>query len=263
VKAIIEKALHLSNLAIKHGCDPNMVSAPRQANMIHSFIMSYCNTSESNEKAKNKFTGLYNRTQLSINEFREIFSLMVGMGCELEGRENLGHTALHMACYFSQLNMIMALIEIGADTNVTSNDGSGVLHCLLAADECRQDNEDDLYRGLVILLTNKSDPNHLNDDGMSPSDFIWIPRRKNTWAKAVIHTGYKILVIKSFIDCGHEEKIMVIASPEFEFSDDDSKLPVSKMTLDEWSGTRRERLGCQECRANEDAAGSCENSETS
>lgn len=242
----IEKSLQLSNLAVKHGCDPNLTSFPGQTNVIHAFITGF-----NHAFADAGSYRLHNCVQLPINKFREIFSCMVGMGCELEGRDAYGHTVLFWACLLWQSDMIMALIDIGANTNATDDTGNSVLHCSLTVNGIIQRDYGSLHRGLVFLLSQKVDPNHLNDAGLSPSDHACMSLTMlDTWAKAVKHAGYETLWIKrKHIDCGHDEKILIVVSAGFELSGN-STLPISDITLDEWK-EKRKRLGCQMSQFNE------------
>jgi hypothetical protein len=197
-------------------------------------------------------SGNYNCVQLPINKFREIFSCMVGMGCELEGRGVDEYTALLWACFLGQWDMITALIDIGANTNATTNTGNNALHCSLAGDDRIQRDYDSFHRGLVFLLSQKVDPNHLNNEGLSPSDYAYeSPTSFDMWIKAVKHAGYDTLWIKRK-HCEHEEEILVVVSAGFGPSN--SILPISNMTLDKWLEKRfggRQPFRCPECQTNE------------
>lgn len=246
----IDNALHLSNLAISHGCDPNIIVFPHNDNMLHRFIW---NVHQGNESVKNaNVSGSYNIAHLPVNKVCEVFSSMVGMGCELEGRDLNGETALLRACSMLGPKMIAALIDIGADINATDNHRNGVLHqILIGAEIMHPDCEDSLYRGLTVLLANNADPNHFNNLGGSPSDYaLKRPTSLDAWKKAIEDAGYKILTLtlKSKIDdLGSEEDIeeimiSVIVSAGFELSGDNTTLPVSNITLVEWLKKRVETL---------------------
>jgi hypothetical protein len=149
--------------------------------------------------------------------------------------------------------MITALIDIGAHINTTSDTGNSVLHCFLAVGErIRRYDDNSLYRGLVFLLSQKVDPNHLNNEGHSPSDYACgSPTRLDMWIKAVKDAGYDTLWIKRK-HCEHEEEILVVVSAGSGPSD--STLPISNMTLDKWLEKRfggRQPFGCPECQTNE------------
>lgn len=236
----IDNALQLSNLAINYGCDPNIIEIPSCGSIIHFFILYY----RSRILKDPSF-------HLAINKYHDIFSSMVKMGCELEGRDQDEDTALLSACYLPEPNMIAALIDIGADINATDGDGDGVLHHILYARKIHCDFEN-LGRGLEILLINKADPNHLNNFGLSPSDHASVLSIKvSLWDKAVEHAGYKTLVIKGVLpQCGHLEEVTIIVSAGFEV-DKNSTLPISNLTVEEWLKRRYERtvrfFECQKC----------------
>lgn len=238
--ASITTALQLSNLAINHGCDPNSVLISKQQNLIQGFIgLAYCFAIYDVENDM-YYLQANHHFHLSTSVCRDLFSSMVGMGCELEGRNNEGFTAFLCACLLSQTNTMMALINIGADANATANNGKGTLHCSILGNEKRPSAS--LYRGLLILLTNKVDPNRLDHAGYSPSDYARkYSSRLDTWLEAVKDAGYEIIQLKlKHVNHGLEEYVWVVVSAEFEFSPN-STLPISNTTLREWLEERSKR----------------------
>lgn len=253
----IDNALQLSKLAIHYGCEPNDITSPSTGTIMHYFVTSYRNRIAATELLEDP------NVHLAINKFRDIFSSMVEMGCELEGRDLEGNTALLKACDLPDWNMIAALIDIGADVNATNKYGGGVLHQLLHGLRINYDfdefikSEAILYRVLGILLANKADPNHLSDFGTSPSDYaLGHSRRLEVlWERAVEHAGYKASLIEIVLsECGHKNEVMIVVSAGLEF-DNNSILPISNITVDEWLERRYEPISevpkCLECMKSE------------
>lgn len=242
----IDNGLHFSKLAINYGCDPNTFSTAFRGTIIHCFITLYRSIIAATKILNNSVF------QLAINNYRDIFSSMVQMGCELEERDQDDDTALLSACYLPEPNMIAALIDIGADINANDGHGDGVLHRILHARDSHYGFENNCDCGLGILLANKADPNHLNKVGQSPSHLAWtLSIKVSVWNKAIEHAGYKALIIKGVLpECGHLEEVTIIVSAGFEV-DNNSTLPISNLTVGQWLKRRYERtvqfFECQEC----------------
>ncbi|KAL6047360.1 Amyloid protein-binding protein 2 [Balamuthia mandrillaris] len=85
----------------------------------------------------------------------------------LNQADKSGWTALHSACYFSQLETIKVLIDAGANIHAVTNDFNTPLHYLVRNEDVVGGKEL-LYQTLDLLLSRGSNVNARNSNGETP-----------------------------------------------------------------------------------------------
>src|SRR5205807_9137883 len=69
----------------------------------------------------------------------KVASALVGKGAEVNARNRLGQTPLHMACVSQQVEMVKFLLEHGATASLAMRDRFGVTPLLYAVTSLKQD----------------------------------------------------------------------------------------------------------------------------
>ncbi|ERF76472.1 hypothetical protein EPUS_06134 [Endocarpon pusillum Z07020] len=229
LKMIIENARRMTAAAVERNCDPNMPTMHEPENIMHCAIRELWRwVSNAGKNAGN----LVCHVQLS-----GLFSDLIAMGCELEGRDPYGRTPLLLACFKKQYGVLKILDSKGADVTALDNHGAGALHLLLAYTKNHEDYEEEQLRdALITALVNGCDPNKLSTDiALSPTDFCSATRvRWDAWTKALSYVGYTLLETAE-VEPATSGFTWVVVSTDYH---DGLKLPVSNSTLDDWKAER-------------------------
>ena len=91
----------------------------------------------------------------------DILRLILAAGTDKDQRTSLGDTALHLAVYQTNLNVVWLLLEYGFDPNARNNFGDTPLHNAVAA------NNENAVR---LLLQYRANRDLRNSSGTSPLD---------------------------------------------------------------------------------------------
>ena len=74
-------------------------------------------------EAKEDFGGSPSLILAAIFRHKEVASILIDAGADLESRNNSGGTALHHACFFCRPEIVELLLDLGADPNQINNRG--------------------------------------------------------------------------------------------------------------------------------------------
>lgn len=225
---VIENARRMTAAAIERDCDPNMLTISHHENILHCFIGEY-------SRWIGRDGDLVCDEQLS-----ELFSHLIAMGCELDGQDVTGKTALLVACKHKQYRIFKILAGKGADVSALDNQGDSALHLLLQwVQDLKGDEHEQLRDALIAALVGGCDPNGLSTSfALSPTDYsIATDIGWSSWTKALIDVGYVLLETAEIdeLDEPHSTSTWVVVSGDYH---DTLKLPVSNWTLDDWKAER-------------------------
>jgi hypothetical protein len=217
--------------AVDQGCDPNVVVNPSRRSLLHHYISK-------------RYGGFKIPYPTLGARHSEMFNFFIAMGCELEGRGDLGRTPLLEACVYRQYHMFKSLVGMGANVTTVDYRGLNALHSLLSRfRRLEVEQEKDFREALFIALANGCDPNGLADDyATSPSEYaINSDATWTGWTEALSRFGY-ILLETEEVEAPNldlEDFVHVVVSAEH---DEGKKLPISNLTLEEWKAERRRIL---------------------
>ncbi len=132
----------------------------------------YSNSTSATNEVKTSIEAPVNQTEVSLHESvitgdLEAVKQYIKAGKDLNIRETQGgSTALITAAVFGKTEIALALIDAGADVNITNNDGSTPLHT--AAFFCRT-------KIVEALLANGADKNVKNNAGSTALESVLAP----------------------------------------------------------------------------------------
>ena len=230
--------------ALECGCDPNVVDHSYTGNSLHAlanpFIVLWSKPTWQNRSSSLRFT---------IPEMSELILLLKSHGCDLEALNYKDLTPMLHACMERNYILVSSLATLGADITAREpRTGDTVLHMLLSNIERIQWlwPQEPLWRESIRLaLECGCDPNALNNQGYSPTDYAmclyyWGVKRSiwKYWFDLLPQLGYEIQFVKGFpIHPKPLDEFAVVVQSDL---GDTDKTLISGMPLYEWICKRQE-----------------------